>query len=67
MLKQVVTTLKVMPLPEAVNVPFFGDAPTDWQGRQAQRERVQWNALAAAMLAELKKWTGPLKGMRTPT
>ena len=64
MLKQVVTSLKIVPVLEAVNVPMFSTL-IDAEGKlnpSASMERS-----AAAMLVELKKWAGPLKGMRAPS
>ena len=46
---------------EAVNVPFFTQF-IDEDGRFNANEQTV--AGARAMLAELKKWTGPLKAMR---
>lgn len=62
MLKQVVTTLKIVPIFEAVTIPMF-TTYIDAEGRFAPTEIHESSALA--MLAELKKWAGPLKGMRT--
>ncbi|HTJ57071.1 MAG TPA: NAD(P)H-dependent oxidoreductase [Devosiaceae bacterium] len=62
MFKQIITTLKVVPLPEAVHVPFFTQF-IDPDGVLTPNDQMLQGA--AAMLAELKKWTGPLKGMRT--
>jgi NAD(P)H-dependent FMN reductase len=64
MLKQVVTSLKIMPMFEAVNVPFFATL-IDQDGKLNPNDSMERSA--AAMLAELKKWTGPLKGMRVAT
>jgi len=64
MLKQVVTSLKIVPVLEAVNVPMFSTL-IDAEGKlnpSASMERS-----AAAMLVELKKWAGPLKRMRAPS
>jgi NAD(P)H-dependent FMN reductase len=63
MLKQVVTSLKVMPMLEAVNVPFFSTL-IDKDSKLNPNESMERSA--AAMLTELKKWTGPLKTMRSP-
>lgn len=63
MAKQVVTSLKMMPIFEAVAIPFFSqyiDATT----RVFSPGEVQEKA-AAAMLDELLKWTGALKTIRT--
>jgi NAD(P)H-dependent FMN reductase len=61
MAKMLVTTLKMMPIPEAVSLPFFlrmfaADgtfAPDETQ-----------NKAAAAMLDELKRWTVALQTLR---
>jgi NAD(P)H-dependent FMN reductase len=60
MIKQLVTTLRMVPIFEAVSVPFFVNFIKD--GRLEPNDIMQ-NA-AGAMLKELKKWTGPLKDMR---
>ncbi len=61
MAKQVVTTLKMMPIPEAVALPFFTKQLSD-DGRFAPGE-IQDKA-AAAMLDELLRWTNALTGLR---
>jgi NAD(P)H-dependent FMN reductase len=61
MLKQVVTTLKIMPVPEAVNVPFF------WQNLTAEgafAPDAATTSMAADMLSELHRWAAPLHAMR---
>ena len=61
MLKQIVTTLKIMPLPDAVTLPMFTtllDAEGNFTA-SAQHERA-----ADTTLAELKKWSVALKPMR---
>jgi len=60
-IKQIVTSLKIVPIFEAVNVPFFTQF-IDAEGHFAANEQTMKGA--HGMLAELKKWTGPLKGMR---
>lgn len=60
MTKQLLTALKVMPIPEAVSVPFFTQHIKD--GVFAPGE-VQEKA-AAAMLDELTRWTAALAPMR---
>ncbi|HTJ57252.1 MAG TPA: NAD(P)H-dependent oxidoreductase [Devosiaceae bacterium] len=62
MFKQIITALKVMPVPEAVHVPFFPQF-IDGDGTLVPNEQMLQGA--TDMLAELKKWTGPLKAMRT--
>ncbi|HVX80433.1 MAG TPA: NAD(P)H-dependent oxidoreductase [Devosiaceae bacterium] len=59
--RQTVSALKMVPIVEAVNVPFFTQF-IDEDGRFNANEQTV--AGARAMLAELKKWTGPLKAMR---
>jgi NAD(P)H-dependent FMN reductase len=63
MLKQIATSLKLVPVLEAVNVPFFAQF-IDGDGRFQPNEQTVKGA--AGMLAELKKWTGALKSMRGP-
>ena len=61
MTKQVVTSLKIVPMVESVGIPSFT------QHIDAERKftpTAQIENSAAAMLGELKKWTGPLKAMR---
>ena len=63
MLKQVLTTLKVTPLFEAVNIPFvhqFLDA-----GKRLQPNEVMTEA-AAAMLDELARLAATLRPLRVP-
>jgi len=61
MLKQVVTTLKMVPVFESVNIPFVAQFLDD-DGR-IQANQVMEEA-ATAMLDELARWAGPLMGMR---
>jgi NAD(P)H-dependent FMN reductase len=63
MARQLVTALKLVPINEAVNVPFFAQF-IDAEGVFTANEQTQQGA--NAMFAELKKWAGPLKGMRNP-
>ncbi len=61
MLKQVVTTFKIVPVPESVNIPHF------WQflsGDGTFAADTATKAMAADMLAELHRWTPPLAAMR---
>ncbi len=63
MLKQVIATLKVVPVPEAVHIPSF------WHflaADGAYTPDYATLAMADSMLAELHKWTAPLKAMRQP-
>lgn len=60
MIKQIVTTLKIMPMVEAVNVPFFSklmDAGV-FKGGET------YDKAATAMLDELLRWTDALRGLR---
>ena len=61
MAKMVMTSLKIVPIPEAVAVPFFTKHIDDkgvFDGGDTQ------DAAAKTMLDELAKWTGGLKGLR---
>jgi NAD(P)H-dependent FMN reductase len=61
MLKQTLTALKMMPIPEQVAIPFVARQLDPQQGFQASEH----NATAAAtMLAELQRWAEALKPMR---
>jgi NAD(P)H-dependent FMN reductase len=63
MSKQVLTTLKVVPIPEAVNVPFFTsfiDAEQNFVGGETQ------NKAATVMLDELHRWSEALAPLRKP-
>jgi NAD(P)H-dependent FMN reductase len=62
MSKMLVTSLKMMPIPEAVTLPFFTKL-FDEQGLFVPGE-VQDKA-AAAMLDELARWAGALAPLRT--
>jgi NAD(P)H-dependent FMN reductase len=61
MLKQVLTALKVMPVPEAVNIPFVGQH-LDEDGRFKSSELI--DASATALLDEVLKWTESLAPLR---
>ena len=61
MLKQVLTGLKMMPLFEAVTLPFFAKHINN-QGVFVADEHIQNSA--KAMFAELLKWTKAMKPMR---
>lgn len=61
MLKQVVTAMKMVPLVESVNIPFFTKFLDD-QDRFNGDESLTKSA--NGMLDELAKWTEPLVGMR---
>ena len=61
MLKQVVTTLKMVPVPEAVSIPFVSQFIDD-EGRVQANETM--DASAAAMLGELERMTAALQTLR---
>jgi NAD(P)H-dependent FMN reductase len=61
MLKQVLAYLKVVPVPEAVNIPFVREL-IDEDGRLKPTETME--SSATAMLDELLRWTGSLRQLR---
>ncbi len=61
MAKQVVTTMRMMPLPEAVAIPFFTKL-LDAEGRFAGEKG--FDDAAKVMLDELARWTGALAALR---
>lgn len=61
MLKQVITTLKMVPIVESVNIPFFAKH-IDTQGNFVPDDIM--NKTAGDMLLELLKWTNSLTEMR---
>lgn len=61
MLKQVVTTLKMMPMVEAVAMPFF-TKHIDAEGKFQADETLTRSAIA--MFKELSRWTAALKPLR---
>jgi NAD(P)H-dependent FMN reductase len=61
MLKQVLTALKIMPVPEAVNIPFV-QQHLDEDRRFKSTELL--DASATAMLDELLRWTESLAALR---
>ncbi|HEX5553884.1 MAG TPA: NAD(P)H-dependent oxidoreductase [Chitinophagaceae bacterium] len=61
MLKQVVTAQKMMPLAEAVHIPFFAKHIND-EGKFIGNEVLDGSA--HTMMHELLKWTRALKDMR---
>jgi NAD(P)H-dependent FMN reductase len=61
MLKQVVTALKMMPLPESIAIPFFTKHLNE-NGVFIAGEALDKSA--DALLKELEKWAGALKTMR---
>ncbi|MEQ1506192.1 MAG: NAD(P)H-dependent oxidoreductase [Myxococcota bacterium] len=64
MTKQLVTTLKMMPVPEAVSIPMFTRFLPDPAGPFAPEPGLA--AAAATMLDELVKWEGALRPLRRP-
>ena len=64
MTKQIVTTLRMMPLPEAVAIPFFTQYLDKTTGLFDPGD-AQTNA-GRVMLDELLKWATALKPLRTP-
>jgi NAD(P)H-dependent FMN reductase len=63
MTKQIVTTLKMVPMVEAVSLPFFTklvDSATGKFDGGAPNEKA-----AMAMLDELARWTGALQALRS--
>ena len=63
MTKQVLTTLKVVPLPEAVVLPYFAnslDAEKKFNPGDTQQKPV------TTMLDELLRWTNALRSLRSP-
>lgn len=61
MLKQVVTTLSMVPLTEQVNLPFFANQ-IDENGQFHSNESIDRSA--TVLLDKLKEWTQALEGMR---
>ena len=62
MLKQVLTALKIMPVPEAVNIPFVAQHLDD-DKRFKSTELI--DASATAMLDEVLRWAESLAPLRT--
>jgi NAD(P)H-dependent FMN reductase len=62
MIKQLVTSLRMMPIPEAVTIPFFTQY-IDKESAAFAPEETQATA-ATAMLDELLRWTGALATLR---
>lgn len=60
MSKQVLTALRVMPIPEAVNIPFIAKL---MEAGVFQHNELHEKA-AKVMLDELIRWTGALKSLR---
>lgn len=63
MTKEVVTTLKIVPLPEAVHIPFVGRLVDESGGFRAD-EALQ--SAATTMLDELARWEKALRALRSP-
>ena len=63
MLKQVVTTLKMVPVFDSVNIPFVQQF-LDSEQRLAPNEIME--SAATAMLDELARWTPALQSLRDP-
>ena len=61
MIKQVLTTLRMMPLPEAVQIPFVAQFLDD--NRVLQPNNIM-EAASVAMLDELARWTDALAPLR---
>ena len=61
MLKQVVSALKMVPMAEAVNIPFVPQFLDEH--RVLQPNQIMEDA-ATALLAELARWTGPMQQIR---
>jgi hypothetical protein len=62
MTKQTLGALKMVPIAEAVHVPFFAQLMEagKFKGGETQEKA------ATAMLDELVRWTNALKALRTP-
>jgi NAD(P)H-dependent FMN reductase len=60
--KQIVTTLKMMPIPEAVSIPFVFRLLEDKDFRPGP----ELEDAATAMLDELRRWAGALCALRNP-
>jgi NAD(P)H-dependent FMN reductase len=61
MIKQVVTALKMMPLPEAVSIPFVSQFIDD-EGTVQANETME--TAASVMLNELQRWVAALRPLR---
>ena len=62
MIKQLVTSLRMMPIPEAVSIPFFTQYIDKESGAFAPEETQATAAMA--MLDELLRWTDALSALR---
>lgn len=63
MTKMILTSLKMMPIPEAVTIPFFTNHMKD--GSFLATEPLE--QAAKTMLDELARWSGALETMRRPS
>jgi len=63
MIKQVVSTLKMVPVPEAVSIPFVAQFIKD--GRVEPNETMQ--TAATVMLDELERWVTAMRSLREDT
>lgn len=63
--KQIAVALKIMPIPEAVHIPFF-QKHLDGATRDFSPDEVHEEA-AVAMLDELLRWADALRPLRTET
>jgi NAD(P)H-dependent FMN reductase len=61
MAKQILSSLKVVPLPEAVAIPFFSNHVNDAKIFTGTEQHAK---SATAMLDELVRWAGALKTLR---
>jgi hypothetical protein len=61
MAKSLLTTLRVMPVPEAVTIPFFSKL-IDASGTFSGSEELEKSGVS--MLDELLRWTGALSILR---
>ena len=63
MTKQILTAVKIMPIPEAVQIPFFSQL-MDPDGTFRGSESLEKSA--TTMLDELHRWGEALQGLRAP-
>lgn len=62
MTKQIVTALRMMPIPEAVNIPFFSKMIDETSGLFTGTEALERSA--EIMVKELARWATALKPLR---
>ncbi len=60
-LKPSLTAFKMMPIPEAVTIPFFANHLVEGA---FTKDTATYDAAATVMIDELAKWTGALKPLR---